>query len=154
MFSCLQDLMPASGLQTPRRSFVAALQVLTEELGGLVGALSFTRSMRWNSSTAFSRPVRWLLALHGSTVLPFSFAGLQAGGSDFHVSSISSVVQQPFVKRHFCAAFNPVSFFGNFHHAIVDAAHIGASVRSHYKGAMAASWRPIVQAGVIPAALR
>ena len=55
------------------------LQVLTEELGGLVGALSFTRSMRWNSSTAFSRPVRWLLALHGSTVLPFQFAGLQAG---------------------------------------------------------------------------
>ena len=55
------------------------LQVLTEELGGLLGALSFTRSMRWNSGTAFSRPVRWLLALHGSTVLPFQYAGLQAG---------------------------------------------------------------------------
>ena len=53
--------------------------MLTEELGSLVGALSFTRSMRWNSNAAFSRPVRWLLALHGSTVLPFQFAGLQAG---------------------------------------------------------------------------
>ena len=28
---------------------------------------------------AFSRPLRWLLALHGDTVLPFSYAGLQAG---------------------------------------------------------------------------
>ena len=44
-----------------------------------MGALSFTRSMRWNSGTAFSRPVRWLLALHGSTVLPFQYAGLLAG---------------------------------------------------------------------------
>ena len=55
------------------------MQVLTEELGGLVGSLSFKRSMRWNGDTPFSRPVRWLLALHGSTILPFSFAGLQAG---------------------------------------------------------------------------
>lgn len=62
----------------PKRCMMC-LQVLTEELGGLVGALSFTRSMRWNSGTAFSRPVRWLLALHGSTVLPFQYAGLQAG---------------------------------------------------------------------------
>ena len=62
----------------------ACWQVLTEELGGVVGALSFTRSMRWNSGTAFSRPVRWLLALHGSTVLPFQYAGLLAGEASLH----------------------------------------------------------------------
>ena len=28
---------------------------------------------------AYSRPMRWLLALHGDTVLPFTYAGLQAG---------------------------------------------------------------------------
>ncbi len=55
-------------------------QVLTEEVGALVGGLSFGKSMRWNGTgAAFSRPVRWLLGLHGETALPFSFAGLQAG---------------------------------------------------------------------------
>lgn len=55
------------------------VQVLTKQLGGLLSSLQFLKSMRWNSATSFSRPVRWLLALHGTTVLPFSFAGLQAG---------------------------------------------------------------------------
>lgn len=54
-------------------------QVLTDELPGLVGSLSFKKSMRWNSDAAYSRPLRWLLALHGSVVLPFTYAGLQVG---------------------------------------------------------------------------
>ena len=54
-------------------------QVLTEELGALVGGLAFGRSMRWDSEAAFSRPVRWLLALHGARVLPFAFGPLRAG---------------------------------------------------------------------------
>lgn len=55
-------------------------QVLTEELGALVAGLSFGKSMRWNGTgAAFSRPVRWLVGLHGARALPFSFAGLQAG---------------------------------------------------------------------------
>lgn len=57
-------------------------QVLTEELGALVAGLSFGKSMRWNgTNAAFSRPVRWLIGLHGAASLPFSFAGLQAGTS-------------------------------------------------------------------------
>ncbi len=36
--------------------------------------------MRWNETNiAFSRPIRWLLALHGRQVVPFEFAGLRAG---------------------------------------------------------------------------
>jgi glycyl-tRNA synthetase len=32
--------------------------------------------MRWNESgVAFSRPIRWLLALHDGGVVPFSYAG-------------------------------------------------------------------------------
>jgi glycyl-tRNA synthetase beta subunit len=35
--------------------------------------------MRWNfSNTAFSRPIRWLLALYGTEVIPFTYAGLQS----------------------------------------------------------------------------
>ena len=55
-------------------------EVLGERLSGVVGALRFDKSMRWNQTNiAFSRPVRWLLALHGEHVVPYSYAGLQSG---------------------------------------------------------------------------
>jgi glycyl-tRNA synthetase len=54
--------------------------ILLEQLPILVGGLSFSRSMRWNSSNvSFSRPIRWLLAIFGEGVIPFEFAGLTAG---------------------------------------------------------------------------
>ncbi len=58
-----------------------AAEVLLEALPGLVAGLRFDKVMRWNNSgVAFSRPIRWLLALLGETVLPFRYAGLQAAG--------------------------------------------------------------------------
>jgi len=56
-------------------------QVLTAELPALVASISFAKSMRWSSDVAYSRPMRWLLAMHGSTVLPFVHAGLLAGST-------------------------------------------------------------------------
>ncbi len=57
-------------------------EVLQEALPALLGSLRFERSMRWNDSgVAFSRPIRWLLALHGEHLIPFTFAGLAAGRS-------------------------------------------------------------------------
>ena len=54
--------------------------VLVEALPRLVAGLKFDMSMRWNASgAAFSRPIRWLVALHGERVLPFAYAGLTAG---------------------------------------------------------------------------
>jgi glycyl-tRNA synthetase len=56
--------------------------VLAEALSGLVASIKFDKSMRWNSNgIAFSRPVRWLLALLGSQSAPFTFAGLTPGAS-------------------------------------------------------------------------
>lgn len=55
-------------------------QVLSAELPALVGSLSFKKSMRWNAfGAAYSRPLRWLLALHGDTPLAFTYGGLCAG---------------------------------------------------------------------------
>jgi len=55
-------------------------EVLAEKLAELVTGLSFGKSMRWNASNvAFSRPVRWLVALLGDQVVPFSYAGLVSG---------------------------------------------------------------------------
>jgi glycyl-tRNA synthetase len=57
-----------------------ATEVLAKALPGLVGSLKFGKSMRWNTSAvAFSRPIRWLVCLLGSTDVPFGYAGLPAG---------------------------------------------------------------------------
>lgn len=56
-----------------------AAAVLSEALPGLIAAIKFDKSMRWNASgVAFSRPIRWLLALHGDRVVPFEYAGLRS----------------------------------------------------------------------------
>lgn len=63
-----------------RHSGLSVSQVLSEELPGLIGAIRFNKPMRWNSSNiSFSRPIRWLLALHGEKVVPFSYAGIHSG---------------------------------------------------------------------------
>ncbi|MBN1935507.1 MAG: glycine--tRNA ligase subunit beta [Anaerolineae bacterium] len=55
-------------------------EVLVEALPGLVARLSFAKSMRWNASNiAFSRPIRWFVALLGDVVLPFEYASVQSG---------------------------------------------------------------------------
>jgi len=56
-----------------------AYQILADALPDLIGSIHFNKSMRWNESgVAFSRPIRWLLALHGKGVIPFKFAGYQS----------------------------------------------------------------------------
>jgi glycyl-tRNA synthetase len=65
---------------TVQESGRAAEEVLAESLPGMLGELSFAKSMRWTSRpVTFSRPVRWLLALRGSKVVPFAFAGVASG---------------------------------------------------------------------------
>jgi len=57
-----------------------AEEILPELLATLIGDLDWAKSMRWGSGTTrFIRPVRWLVALFGSIVLPVRFAGVEAG---------------------------------------------------------------------------
>ena len=57
-----------------------AADVLAEALPDLIARLRFGKTMRWNETgVAFSRPIRWLLALHGEHVIPFEYAGLHSG---------------------------------------------------------------------------
>jgi glycyl-tRNA synthetase len=52
-------------------------EVLPEKLADLIARIRFDKSMRWNSSgVGFSRPIRWLLALFGTVIIPFEYAGL------------------------------------------------------------------------------
>src|SRR6266498_5568603 len=51
-------------------------EVLAEALPKLVESIKFEKSMRWNDSgVAFSRPIRWYVALLGDMVIPFEYAG-------------------------------------------------------------------------------
>jgi glycyl-tRNA synthetase len=57
-----------------------AVEALAEALPNVIAGLSFEKAMRWNDKTlAFSRPIRWLVALFGDMVIPFGYAGLMSG---------------------------------------------------------------------------
>ena len=59
-------------------------EVLAGALPGLIGSIKFDKSMRWNATNvAFSRPIRWLLALYGEAVIPFEYAGLRAANTTY-----------------------------------------------------------------------
>ncbi|HEY5983959.1 MAG TPA: glycine--tRNA ligase subunit beta [Anaerolineales bacterium] len=63
-------------LGSPTTSLLATL------LPGVIAKIRFDKSMRWNDSgVAFSRPIRWIVAIHGETVIPFSYAGVTAGST-------------------------------------------------------------------------
>jgi len=52
-------------------------EVLSAAIPDLIQSIRFGQSMRWNDpALAFSRPIRWLLALHGEAPVQFSYAGL------------------------------------------------------------------------------
>jgi glycyl-tRNA synthetase beta chain len=57
-----------------------AVEVLPAALGEVIRGLSFAKTMRWGAGEMrFARPVRWLVALLGRTVLPLEVAGVRAG---------------------------------------------------------------------------
>ncbi|KAI9181544.1 hypothetical protein LWI28_016017 [Acer negundo] len=67
-----------------------ALEVLSEDVPGIVGKISFPKSMRWNSQVMFSRPIRWIMALHGNVVVPFTFAGILSGNLSYGLRNTPS----------------------------------------------------------------
>ena len=61
-----------------------AAEALAPRLAGLITGLEFPRSMRWGSGDVrFPRPIRWLVALHGARVVPFTLEDLAAGRTSF-----------------------------------------------------------------------
>jgi glycyl-tRNA synthetase len=57
-----------------------ATEVLADALSDFVGNIKVGKSMRWNETAiAFSRPIRWMVALFGDAVIPFEYAGVASG---------------------------------------------------------------------------
>ena len=58
------------------------LEALSEALAGVVAGLRAAKNMRWRDpGLAFTRPIRWLLALWGDDVVPVQASTLVAGRS-------------------------------------------------------------------------
>ncbi len=57
-----------------------ASDALAEAFPGFIAGLKFGKTMRWNDAgVAFSRPIRWMVALFGEAVIPFEYAGIASG---------------------------------------------------------------------------
>ncbi|MCC9075533.1 glycine--tRNA ligase subunit beta [Litorilinea aerophila] len=56
------------------------LSVLPELCQELLDSLRWSKAMRWNSSgISYPRPLRWIVALYGQAVVPFTWAGVTSG---------------------------------------------------------------------------
>ena len=63
--------------KTPGRK---AQEVLAGALPEVIAGLSFPKTMRWGSDgVAYSRPLRWIVALYGDDVIPFAYARAASG---------------------------------------------------------------------------
>jgi glycyl-tRNA synthetase beta chain len=74
---------------TPKGEYLAAVRheagrptaaILREEIPGWILGLRFQKSMRWGEGDLrFVRPLHWVLALFGGTILEFDLEGLKSG---------------------------------------------------------------------------
>ncbi|KAI3845045.1 hypothetical protein MKX03_021533 [Papaver bracteatum] len=67
-----------------------ALEVLAEDLPSAIAKISFPKSMQWSTQIMFSRPIRWILALHGDAAVPFTFAGVLSGSLSYGLRNTPS----------------------------------------------------------------
>ncbi|XP_020113136.1 glycine--tRNA ligase, chloroplastic/mitochondrial 2-like isoform X3 [Ananas comosus] len=75
-----------------KESARSAIEVLAEDLPSIISNITFPKSMRWNSNVVFSRPIRWILALHGDLVVPFIFAEVSSGRQSCGLRNSSSAI--------------------------------------------------------------
>jgi len=61
-----------------------SIDILSQALPGFIQGIPFRKSMRWqNFDLRFARPIHWLLALFGQTVIPFELEGLTSGNCSY-----------------------------------------------------------------------
>jgi len=82
-----------------------SLDILSEILPELITSIPFKKSMRWGTKKVkFARPIKWILALLGDTVVPFEIDGIVSSNFSFGHRFLSP---EPF------AVENPLEFLTN-----------------------------------------
>ncbi|MCX6047721.1 MAG: glycine--tRNA ligase subunit beta [Chloroflexi bacterium] len=70
--------------------------VLPDICSALLNGLRFEATMRWNSSNvAFPRPLRWIVALYGDQVVPFTWADVTSGNTSRGPRFADAIAQLP-----------------------------------------------------------
>ena len=113
-------------------------EILPELLATLIGDLDWAKSMRWGSgSVRFIRPVRWLVALFGSIVVPVRFAGVEADRTTLGHRFLGGPAEIPYAGAYIetlCHA-----------HVMADAGERAELIRAQLdKAAAALGARPVV----------
>ena len=63
-----------------RKEGLLSAVILKEALPELIANIKFSKSMRWNhTNVSYSRPLRWIVALYGADVIPFTYADVTSG---------------------------------------------------------------------------
>lgn len=71
---------------------------LLSELQEIISGMTFPKNMRWaNQELRFVRPIKWLIALFGNDVVPFSIADVETGRETkgHRFLGDSSIIEQP-----------------------------------------------------------
>ena len=81
----------------------SAVDALGEPLAAAIKSISFEKTMRWGEGrTRFSRPIRWIVALLGADVIPFSIETAHSGstsrGHRFRAPDAFEVNQESFLE--------------------------------------------------------
>ncbi len=116
-----------------------ALEVLGEIIPQFFGALHWYKTMRWGlGKTPFVRPVRWLAALLGDTVIPCEFAGVWSGAESWgHRFRSNTPVKLEAGRTEYLDALRA-------RHVIADQNERKAMIRhqlDEYTGAHGLTWR-------------
>ena len=78
-----------------------ASDVLPGLLSGIIGDLDWAKSMRWGSGTVrFIRPLRWIVALYGSMVVPVGFGSVEAGRTTVGHRFLATPVEIPYAATY------------------------------------------------------
>ncbi len=69
---------------TRKEGGLKTASILPAVLKDIILSLSFPKAMKWGScDTRFVRPIRWITALYGKKIVPFSLDGIESKGSTF-----------------------------------------------------------------------
>ncbi|QWV94077.1 glycine--tRNA ligase subunit beta [Geomonas oryzisoli] len=113
------DVADLKVVMTPKGEYLAAVkseigrdtaELLPEMLPRLIGNIPFKKSMRWaDFDVRFARPIHWIVALYGGTVVPFAFGNIESGSASrghrfmanttFPVRDLSHYLEE--CERHF-----------------------------------------------------
>lgn len=122
-----------------------AAAVLEDWLSQFITNIQFPKSMRWGTGNVrFARPLRWLVALLGDSVLPVAVDDVRAGASTYG---------HRFLAPDEITLSNPAEYVERLRSAyvLVDGAERKAAVEQHVSAAAAAAGGRVVDDGSLAA---